>query len=544
MKTLILHTKTIKNKIKYLFIINTIIYINSANISNNFNFYQIQTNNNINTYNNQYLFQKNFISENSISENSIYENQISENSSILEYNKNIQNPYTNEKKFNESINYTENKNQSITTEKLHSSISDFNYSNKNHKNKNIILDENEYNEQFKNLFNPILHNDFIDYNEDDILNPNETYILNNHKDDIINYNEEDILNEVIIKYQKIGDEILEKFKKLSNKQKDEIKKSNEEFRKNKKNKEKEIEISNKNEHETKKKINNIGRKTWKSKIQNFKPDEKTHTKNKNDNIIKKINTSVIENFRIFINEKIKKDTKPSVNEVIAKVGNVNFYIWKRTKKNKTQEHKYNRDINKKTIKYKLFKISNNLTNNSNIRYNIGLINSTMGDILSCPILRKPIYKISNKIIINTLISRFPEEYKELFNIKYLDVIKYYANTNEDEKINKLLKGMKKFKEKPNDEYTEKVKNIMKKYDTFLLLRNNTNSKNDKNNISNKKNNKKNKLIINNKKLFYNEINDNITRKNINNKKKIFLVIEKNNKTFINKKRKKFFKTTK
>ena len=106
----------------------------------------------------------------------------------------------------------------------------------------------------------------------------------------------------------------------------------------------------------------------------------------------------------------------------------------------------------------------------------------------------------------------------------MEVIKYYANTSKDKKINKLLKGMGKFKEKPKDEYTKRVKQLMSYYDIYFYSRKNRPSKEEKNKISQL------------------DINDEINISNLDDEKLYFTAIDykistENNKKFINKKRK-------
>ena len=278
MKNLKLHIGTLKNKLKYMFIISKIIYINpSDNIIENVILNQIHHDENID---------KNYI-QNPYSENFSDENSISQNDSIINFNQNIQNPNTNKNKI---TNYT----NSITIEYLPSSILDSNQNIKNPVN-NINLNYSKNNE-FKSL-NHNKYNEFKNYNDlnNNTINCNDDY-YDEYNKDVNNEPKDKKYNESKIKeIEQKGEGIYEKQKNLNNQEKkrlDEFIKIFYEPKQQRRTKE-EIENSKKNEEENKKQKNTFTKITWKSKEKKFDKKDKVHTKYKADNIIKKINSSVL-----------------------------------------------------------------------------------------------------------------------------------------------------------------------------------------------------------------------------------------------------------
>ena len=519
MKNLKLHTEILKHKLKYMFIISKIIYINpSDNSIEKVILNQIHQDENID---------KNYI-QNPYSENFSDKNSISQNDSIINFNQNIQNPNTNKNKI---TNYT----NSITVEYLPSSILDSNQNIKNPVN-NINLNYSKNNE-FKSL-NHNKYNEFKNYNNlnNNTINYNEDY-YDEYNKDVNNESNDKKYNESIIKkIEQKGEEIYEKQKNLNNQEKkrlDEFIKIFYEPKQQRRTKE-EIENSKKNEEENKKQKNTFTRITWKSKEKKFDKKDKVHTKYKADNIIKKINSLVL-NIALtnFINKKIKENPKPTEDAVIYEDQNKIYTLRESDEKIEIKKCKSDANYDTKIIEHKLNPINAQFIENSSTKYNIGLINLTIKDILSLPTSGKYKYdKFSNKIIIDNLIRSFPEKYKELFDIKYLEVIKYYANTSKDKKINKLLKGMEKFKEKPKDEYTKRVKQLMSYYDIFFYSRKNRPSKEEKNKISQLDiNDEINISNLDDEKLYFTAIDYKISTEKNNEKN------NENNNTLINKKRK-------
>ena len=134
----------------------------------------------------------------------------------------------------------------------------------------------------------------------------------------------------------------------------------------------------------------------------------------------------------------------------------------------------NNEINEKLKGNKhiklLYKINSKLINNSNVDYNKNLIYSTMGDILSnniSPKYRSTDDKSYNKNLIDSLINN-STKYKEIFDLKFIDVLNYYIENSENEKLSKMKKFNKE-DEKQDEKYKERIINIMKNYEKFSTI---------------------------------------------------------------------------
>ena len=115
--------------------------------------------------------------------------------------------------------------------------------------------------------------------------------------------------------------------------------------------------------------------------------------------------------------------------------------------------KYNSNIGNGMLKKKLMKINQEQIINTNIEYNQNFLNKNLKDIfsqnISGRITNYP--KEQNKILINELINENDVDkkiyFQNLFELTFLDCLKYFRN---DEENIKELQGMKKFSDLEKD----------------------------------------------------------------------------------------------
>ena len=177
----------------------------------------------------------------------------------------------------------------------------------------------------------------------------------------------------------------------------------------------------------------LKKKRGRPRNNNSKKKIKEHTKEDNDNILKKFRTIIIYGITEFLNEKIKEDFP----------------------------------------KDKILKIPYKLISDTTIKGDIEFINKTLKDIFSSEISEK--YKTKdrnyNKILIQKMYEK--EKYKKLLDKTIKECIKQIKN--EDDEILKGLKG--KFnvkiylkKEKPNNSYVVKVDKMFRNYEEIIYKR--------------------------------------------------------------------------
>ena len=177
----------------------------------------------------------------------------------------------------------------------------------------------------------------------------------------------------------------------------------------------------------------LKKKRGRPRNNNSKKKIKEHTKEDNDNILKKFRTIIIYGITEFLNEKIKEDFP----------------------------------------KDEIVKIPYKLISNTTIKGDIEFINKTLKEIFSSEISKK--YKRkdrnNNKILIQKMYEK--EKYKKLLDKTIEDCIKQIKN--EDDEILKGLKGkfnVKKYlkKEKPNSSYVVKVDKTFRNYEEIIYKR--------------------------------------------------------------------------
>ena len=177
----------------------------------------------------------------------------------------------------------------------------------------------------------------------------------------------------------------------------------------------------------------LKKKRGRPRNNNSKKKIKEHTKEDNDNILKKFRTIIIYGITEFLNEKIKEDFP----------------------------------------KDKILKIPYKLKSDTTVKGDIEFINKTLKEIFSNEISKKFKRKDRNynKILIQKMYEK--EKYKKLLDKTIKECIKQIKN--EDDEILKGLKG--KFnvkiylkKEKPNNSYVVKVDKMFRNYEEIIYKR--------------------------------------------------------------------------
>ena len=177
----------------------------------------------------------------------------------------------------------------------------------------------------------------------------------------------------------------------------------------------------------------LKKKMGRPRNNNSKKKIKEHTKEDNDNILKKFRTIIIYGITEFLNEKIKEDFP----------------------------------------KDKILKIPYKLKSDTTVKGDIEFIKKTLKEIFSNEISKKFKRKDRNynKILIQKMYEK--EKYKKLLDKTIEDCIKQIKN--EDDEILKGLKG--KFnvkiylkKEKPNNSYVIKVDKMFRNYEEIIYKR--------------------------------------------------------------------------
>ena len=177
----------------------------------------------------------------------------------------------------------------------------------------------------------------------------------------------------------------------------------------------------------------LKKKRGRPRNNNSKKKIKEHTKEDNDNILKKFRTIIIYGITEFLNEKIKEDFP----------------------------------------KDKILKIPYKLISDTTVKGDIEFIKKTLKEIFSSEISKKFKRKDRNynKILIQKMYEK--EKYKKLLDKTIEDCIKQIKN--EDDEILKGLKGkfnVKKYlkKEKPNSSYVVKVDKTFRNYEEIIYKR--------------------------------------------------------------------------
>ena len=105
---------------------------------------------------------------------------------------------------------------------------------------------------------------------------------------------------------------------------------------------------------------------------------------------------------------------------------------------------------------KLFLINHAQVSNANIDFNRAFLEKTLGEIFSADLTKRIInYKSDhNKKLIEKLINEEDEEKNEyfngLFNLTFLDCLKYFRDENENNDKYKYIEGLKRFSDLEND----------------------------------------------------------------------------------------------
>ena len=455
-----------KNKIKYLFMVNSIVYINSYNINNkeycifdNDNILNINTENNqnyvkdelnINTENNQ-NYVKNELNINTENNQNYVKNILNinteNNQNYVKDELNI-NTENNQNYVKDELNINTKNNQNYVKDKFNIENNQYNIFHNEFENNIFIYNninvEDESNNKIEIIHNKNPYNIEEKINNKNIYDINRNTILNIENNSGYNENKHEINENIQIKniYNINGEDKIKKKelkKVISLKRKRRTKAEIEESKKD----------ENKNINENKKIKKKPGRKQKKTLIEDHNIQ---HTNISNDNIVKKINHLVISNFRNFINKKILdsndvnendyKDTKTALNKIIK---NKNIRI--------------------------LYKINPKILINSNVEHNQKFINKTMKEILSSDISKK--YKKEknknyNKNLIDDLINKDSTKYEEIFNLKFIDVLNYYIGKSENGKLSKMKKYNKE-DEKQDEKYKERIVKIMENYKDFSTI---------------------------------------------------------------------------
>ena len=155
-----------------------------------------------------------------------------------------------------------------------------------------------------------------------------------------------------------------------------------------------------------KEINNIDDKMLEfkniEKIMSMFEDKIIHNEFKFDNITNRLKNNLMKSFLSFVNEKI--------------------------------EEKY--ELSEEMKDLKLYVLNNSLASNSNIKFNRDLINMTLKEIFSNKVSTKckKVSQDQNKNAINNLLNDKDEErrnyFNKIFNLKFIDVLKYLRGETE------------------------------------------------------------------------------------------------------------------
>ncbi len=155
-----------------------------------------------------------------------------------------------------------------------------------------------------------------------------------------------------------------------------------------------------------KEINNIDDKMLEfkniEKIMSMFEDKIIHNEFKFDNITNRLKNNLMKSFLSFINKKI--------------------------------EEKY--EFSEEMKDLKLYVLNNSLASNSNIKFNRDLINMTLKEIFSNKVSTKckKVSQDQNKNAINNLLNDKDEErrnyFNKIFNLKFIDVLKYLRGETE------------------------------------------------------------------------------------------------------------------
>jgi len=155
-----------------------------------------------------------------------------------------------------------------------------------------------------------------------------------------------------------------------------------------------------------KEINNIDDKMLEfkniEKIMSMFEDKIIHNEFKFDNITNRLKNNLMKSFLIFINKKI--------------------------------EEKY--ELSEEMKDLKLYVLNNSLASNSNIKFNRDLITMTLKEIFSNKVSTKckKVSQDQNKNAINNLLNDKDEErrnyFNKIFNLKFIDVLKYLRGETE------------------------------------------------------------------------------------------------------------------
>ena len=155
-----------------------------------------------------------------------------------------------------------------------------------------------------------------------------------------------------------------------------------------------------------KEINNIDDKMLEfkniEKIMSMFEDKIIHNEFKFDNITNRLKNNLMKSFLSFINKKI--------------------------------EEKY--ELSEEMKDLKLYVLNNSLASNSNIKFNRDLINMTLKEIFSNKVSTKckKVSQDQNKNAINNLLNDKDEErrnyFNKIFNLKFIDVLKYLRGETE------------------------------------------------------------------------------------------------------------------
>lgn len=200
----------------------------------------------------------------------------------------------------------------------------------------------------------------------------------------------------------------------------------------------------------------LGRKKKGSNSKN-----KGHNKFSFDNLMKKLKSLIIRELHIFIN--------------------------------KILVMKYQNDIGKGLNKKQLMLINQAQIANATIKFNQNFLDKTIGEIFSEDLSGRVSSYLPtfNKTLIQELKDEKDPVKKEyftgLFNIKFLDCLKYFRG---DDINNNYIEGLKKFSEPENEdefkeaedndeEYIKCLKKFMKEYETILMKKHGRKSRKEK-----------------------------------------------------------------
>ena len=188
---------------------------------------------------------------------------------------------------------------------------------------------------------------------------------------------------------------------------------------------------------------------------------KRHNKFSFDNLMKKLKSLIIRELHIFIN--------------------------------KILVMKYQNDIGKGLNKKQLMLINQDQITNATIKFNQNFLDKTIGEIFSEDLSGRVSSYLPtfNKTLIQELKDEKDPVKKEyftgLFNIKFLDCLKYFRG---DDINNNYIEGLKKFSELENEdefkeaqdndeEYIKCLKKFMKEYETILMKKHGRKSRKEK-----------------------------------------------------------------